>query len=588
MTIFHPTPRQILRRPIDDAVHSNLTGFPDVLRRVYAARTIDDAADLDHSLGRLPPPDLLDGIAGMVDILADAIRHNRRITVLADFDADGATSCAVAIRGLRALGAERIDYLVPNRFEYGYGLTPEIVEAIRPRTPDVLLTVDNGISSLDGVTAAKRLGWTVLITDHHLPGRELPNADAIVNPNMAGDRFPGKALAGVGVMFYVLGALRSHLRTAGWFGADRTEPNLAELLDYVALGTVADVVPFDRVNRILVEQGLKRIRAGRAHPGLRALLGVAGRNAVNLTAEDLAFAVGPRLNAAGRLEDMSLGIECLLADDMGPATEHAAILDSLNRDRREIERQMKADALDLIARLEQSGTCDHAGGLCLFDESWHQGVVGLLASRLKDRLNRPVIAFARGSNGELKGSARSTPDLHIRDLLSDLATQHPGLLNKFGGHAMAAGLSLREDRLEAFRELFQELVAERLGAPRATHPLASDGELGPAEFRIETAELLRMAGPWGQSFPEPLFDGDFIVRRRSIVGREHLKFTLEPPGSGIAIDAIAFFVESPERWLDCDHLRVAYRLDVNEYRGARTLQLKIDYMESAAAPGDAR
>ena len=520
----------------------------------------------------------------MVEHLADAIRRDDSVLIVADFDADGATSCAVAMQGLRRLGATSVDFLVPNRFEHGYGLTPEIVAVAQQRKPNVLITVDNGISSLEGVHAAKNLGWRVLITDHHLPGDTLPDADAIVNPNLLGDPFPNKALAGVGVMFYVLSALRSKLRTAGWFTSSRIEPNLAELLDYVALGTVADLVPLDRLNRILVHQGLQRIRAGRANPGIAALLEVARKSISSLTAEDLGFGAAPRLNAAGRLEDMTLGIECLLADDFRTARGIAHRLDALNRQRKEIESQMKTDALALVRELEDAGKLDHRGGLCLFDASWHLGVVGLLASRIKDHLNRPVIAFARGPNGELKGSARSIPGLHMRDLLSDIATRYPKLLSKFGGHAMAAGLSLEHRNLESFRAAFEEAAGGRLSKLDTDHTLHSDGKLEACDFDISTAKLLKQAGPWGQSFPEPVFDGEFDILDGSIAADQHVKLKLRIPGTQRWLDGIAFFVEEPQRWMGCKQLRAAYRLDVNEFRNTRRLQLKIDYMESRASP----
>lgn len=578
-TLFHPRPRTITRRPVPAT--AELAALPEVLRRVYAGRRIIAAEELEHSLARLPSPRLLLGIDQAVGLLVDAIRADRALLVIADFDADGATSCAVALEGLRALGARRIDFLVPNRFEFGYGLTPEIVQVAQSRKPDVLITVDNGISSHEGVRAARSLGWQVIVTDHHLPGPTLPEADAIVNPNLPGDAFPSKAMAGVGVMFYVLSALRSRLRETGWFGGGRPEPNLAELLDYVALGTVADVVPFDFVNRILVHQGLQRIRSGRMHPGIAALLQVAGKAHASLTAEDLGFAVAPRLNAAGRLEDMSLGIACLLATDRGEALALATRLDELNRQRKEIERQMQEDALVHVRRLDGLDDADARGGLCLFDEAWHAGVIGLLAARIKDRFHRPVIAFAGTANGELKGSARSIPGLHIRDLLSDMAAENPALIDRFGGHAMAAGLSIRREHLDTFRDCFGRMVGERLGGTEEGLLLHSDGGLEPGEIDIGTAESLRGAGPWGQAFPEPLFDGAFDVVERAVVGAQHLKLQLRPTGSDRRVAAIAFFVEEPRRWLEVARITAAFRLDVNEFRGARSVQLKIEYMEAA-------
>lgn len=512
--------------------------------------------------------------------LVEAIRRQDPILIVADFDADGATSSAVAVRGLAALGAAHIDFIVPNRFEYGYGLTPEIVGLIRTRKPGVLITVDNGISSLAGVEAAKSLGWRVLITDHHLPGTELPTADAIVNPNLPGDVFPSKSLAGVGVMFYVLIALRARLRQLGRFDAGVKEPNLAELLDYVALGTVADVVPFDRTNRILVQQGLQRIRTGAAHPGIAALLKIAGRDPRWLTAEDLAFAVAPRLNAAGRIEDMTLGIDCLLAEDTELAVRKAQQLNALNEQRREIEQQMKADALKAVGALERTGLFERQQGICLYDDAWHQGVIGLVASKIKDRCAQPVIAFAPGKDAELKGSARSVPGLHIRDLLNDIATRNPGVLTRFGGHAMAAGLSIEHRHLDTFRELFAEAVSSRLRDSDNELSVQSDGELQPEHYHIATAELIKRAGPWGPSFPEPAFDAEFDVLQQRIVGEQHLKLTLRIPGTERPVDGIAFFVDEPGRWMGCGKIRAAYRLDVNDFRNVQNLQIKIDYMEA--------
>lgn len=588
--IFHPVKKRIVRRRYDARTAPHFGDVSPLLQRIYAGRKLAASDEIDHSLNRLPSPWLLAGMEAMVEHLADAIRGRQSILIVADFDADGATSCAVAMRGLAALGAARVDFIVPNRFEFGYGLTPEIVQAARVKRPQVLVTVDNGISSLDGVGTAKDLGWRVLITDHHLPGAELPAADAIVNPNLRGDPFPGKSLAGVGVMFYVLTALRSRLREGGWFHAGCPEPNLADLLDYVALGTVADVVPLDRVNRILVHQGLQRIRSGRAHPGIAALLQIAGRDRSLLTGEDLGFAAAPRLNAAGRLEDMSLGIECLLANDPETALPLARRLDELNAQRREIEHRMKADALQSLAKVEEAGVFGEAKGICLFDESWHQGVIGLLASRIKERLHRPVIAFAPGQDTELKGSARSIPGVHIRDLLHEIATLHPGLLSRFGGHAMAAGLSIERRRLERFTRVFEDAVEIRLRDLDPEQTIQTDGDLPAEHFDLSTAEMLKRAAPWGQAFPEPAFDGSFRVLQRRIVGQRHVKFVLQVPGNERPVDGIAFSVDEPEKWLKCDRLRATYRLDINDYQNCRALQLKIDYMESAgcdrpAGPG---
>lgn len=572
--LHHPDPKTIVRRKFSS--ESNLASLPPLLQRIYKARNIDSTEALERSLAKLPSPWLLTGMEVMVDCLMQAIDQKQHVLIVADFDADGATSCALALSGLKMLGVNQVSYIVPNRFEFGYGLTPEIVEVASLQKPDILLTVDNGISSIEGVLAAKALGLRVLITDHHLPGAQLPEADAIVNPNLAGDRFPSKSLAGVGVMFYVLMALRARLREAGSF-AGKAEPNLAQLLDLVALGTIADVVSLDSVNRILVYQGLQRIRSNQARPGIIALIEVAGRNPKTITASDLGFAVAPRLNAAGRLEDMSQGIVCLLCDAIGPAKVMAEQLDQLNRERREIEDQMKYDAFAIIdqMRLDQE-----VNGLCLFDANWHQGVIGIVASRVKDKLHRPVIAFAPSANGEIKGSARSIPGVHIKDVLNDIAINHPEMLKKFGGHAMAAGLSLDEADFKAFARLFDEQVQTHLNDMDLALVVQSDGELDAEEMRIESAEMLQQAGPFGQGFPEPLFDGEFEVVQSRIVGSKHLKLSLRTPDKARVIDAIAFFVEDPESWLGCRRLKACYQLDINEFKGNRSLQLRIEYMEA--------
>jgi len=591
--LAHPSARRKIQRrvcPLPDQAEQNrsdLLALPPLLQRIYQTRGVESAEALDRSLARLPSPWLLSGMERMVDHLAAAFTNREHILIVADFDADGATSCAVALLGLTLLGANRVSYLVPNRFEYGYGLTPEIVEVAALSNPQVLITVDNGISSLEGVETARSHGMRVLITDHHLPGPELPDADAIVNPNLPGDRFPGRSLAGVGVMFYVLLALRARLRERGWFqDTGIAEANLGQLLDLVALGTVADVVPLDNVNRILVHQGIQRIRSGKARPGILALLTAAGRNPRNITATDLGFCVAPRLNAAGRLEDMALGIECLMSQDEQAAQSMAAELDNLNRERREIEDQMKQDALAVLAQLENTGSSAQSvkAAYCFFDQSWHQGVIGILASRMKDRLHRPVIAFAPAvDDGQIKGSARSIPGLHIRDLLSEIATEHPELLSRFGGHAMAAGLTLDRQNLALFSQCFEEKAAQHLGGVDLDNILHSDGELAIGELQLSSAEYLQNAGPWGQGFPEPLFDGEFEVSQARIVGQKHLKLTLCPVGATHRIDAIAFFVEQPESWLGCSRLKVAYRLDINEYRNNRTVQLRVEYMEKNQA-----
>ena len=571
----------IVRRDIAATGDGLPAGLHPVLRRVYLSRLLRDARELEYSLEGLHPYADLKGISFAVDLLAAAVQQKKRILIVADFDADGATSCAVAMRGLRLLGVRDVRYVVPNRFAFGYGLTPEIVAVAAQQQPELLITVDNGISSIEGVAAARARGMRVLITDHHLPGAVLPDADAIVNPNQPGDAFPSKNLAGVGVIFYVLLALRARLREEQWFArAAIAEPNLAQLLDLVALGTVADVVPLDHNNRILVSQGLARIRAGRCCAGIRALIEAAGRHPRQLIASDLGFAVAPRLNAAGRLEDMSLGIECLLSDDDAQARMMAARLDQLNQERRAIEAQMQEEALAAIAALrigeEDPGL---ATGVCLFQEHWHQGVIGILAARIKDRLHRPVIAFAQASDDELKGSARSVSGVHIRDVLDAVAAHHPGLLSKFGGHAMAAGLTLSKQNFAAFSAAFDEEVRRHLAPEAMRGVVLSDGELAPHELNLGLAELLRGAGPWGQAFPEPLFDGSFEILNRRIVGERHLKLVVRTPGHDQLLDAIVFNAGEHAVARDVAQARVVYKLDVNEYRGQRSAQLLIEHIE---------
>ncbi|MCU1730291.1 MULTISPECIES: single-stranded-DNA-specific exonuclease RecJ [unclassified Pseudomonas] len=553
-----------------------LGDLPPLLTRLYAARGVQSAEELDKSLGRLLPYQMLKGIDAAVDLLLDALAKRQRILIVGDFDADGATASTVGVLGLRLLGAAHVDYLVPNRFEYGYGLTPEIVAVALQRSPDLLVTVDNGISSVEGVAAARAAGLKVLVTDHHLPGSELPQADAIVNPNQPGCEFPSKSLAGVGVIFYVLLALRAQLRSLGHF-QDKPQPNLGELLDLVALGSVADVVPLDANNRILVHQGLERIRAGRARPGLKAILEVARRDHQRITSTDLGFIIGPRLNAAGRLDDMSLGIECLLSEDPQLARDMAAQLDELNQDRKSIEQGMQREAL---AQLKDLPVESMPFGLCLFEADWHQGVIGILASRMKERYHRPTIAFADAGEGMLKGSARSVPGFHIRDALDAVAARHPQLISKFGGHAMAAGLSLPADNFPAFAEAFDEEVRRQLREEDLTGRLLSDGTLAVEEFHLELARALRHAGPWGQHFPEPLFHGVFQLVEQRVVGERHLKVVLKSECGAVRLDGIAFSVDrevwpNPTvRWVE-----LAYKLDVNEFRGQESVQLMIAHME---------
>jgi single-stranded-DNA-specific exonuclease len=569
--------KRIIRRPSDSSIAFSDALHP-VLARIYQARRLATEHELDRSLERLLSPTALKGIDAAVALLVELLEQRGRILIVADFDADGATSCALMVRALRSLGAADVRYVVPNRFEYGYGLTPEIVELAARQEPDLIVTVDNGISSVDGVRTAQAKGIRVLITDHHLPGKELPPADAIVNPNQTECTFPSKCLAGVGVAFYVMAALRSQLRATGWFTKRGiAEPNLAGLLDLVALGTVADLVPLDHNNRILVTQGLARIQAGRACAGIRALAAVSGRQCERLTTSDLGFCIAPRLNAAGRLDDMSLGIECLLTDEPTAAAEMASRLDELNRERRAIEAEMQQQAIQAIESLRLDNV-PLPRALCMYDETWHQGVIGLVASRLKERFHRPVIAFARGSGDEIKGSARSIPGLHIRDALDIIATRHPGLLTRFGGHAMAAGLSLPVANLEKFRAVFEEVVSELVTEDDLEGRILSDGELTDADMTVELAQLLRDAGPWGQGFPEPVFDGVFDIVARSVVGERHLKLVLRHPANK-RVEAIGFHWAPDGVAPGWNRIHAAYRLDVNEYRGLRSLQLVLEHVE---------
>ena len=559
-----------------------------VLRRVYAARGVSQSEELDLSLERMLPVGSLDGVEAAARLLAEH-REGGRVLVVGDFDADGATSSALVVRALRSMKFAHVDFLVPNRFRFGYGLTPEIVALAAETRPSLIVTVDNGVSSIEGVEAARALGIAVLVTDHHLPGAVLPRADVMVNPNLAGASFGSRALAGVGVAFYVMAALARVLGD--------TEFRPADLLDLVALGTVADVVTLDHNNRVLVAQGLRRIRAGRCVPGIRALLEAAGRRIEQISASDLGFAVAPRLNAAGRLTDMSIGIACLLADDVGVATRLAGELSRLNEERREIEQRMQLEAVDIAAGMRVDAAGSEAVGLCLFDETWHQGVVGLVAGRIKDRLHRPVVAFARGEDGVLRGSARSIAGVHIRDALDSIAARHPGLLVKFGGHAMAAGMTLLESDLERFRGAFAAEIAARADAETLTGVVHSDGELLDAELSVDTARMLRGGGPWGQGFPEPVFDGEFNVVDSRIVGTRHLKLQLRPVPGGRdvsardvagraagsrAIDAIAFgFIGGAAEGVAMGPgklLRVAYRLEINEYRGVESVQLNCQHL----------
>lgn len=560
---------EIVQRPYATDITQQLSdsGMPALLARIYAARGIVSTSQLETGLSQLLPFTQLKNAQQMASLLADAIAAKRKLLIVADYDADGATACAVGLRGLRALGAQ-VDFIVPNRFEYGYGLTPEIVRLAALSMPDIIVTVDNGIASVEGVAEARKLGIEVLVTDHHLPGDSLPDALCIVNPNQPGCTFPSKNLAGVGVMFYVLLALRAELRARGAF-ADKPEPNLGNLLDLVALGTVADVVKLDENNRILVQQGLLRMRAGRACAGITALLQVAKKSPAQASAYEMGFIVGPRLNAAGRLEDMGLGIQCLLTDDVVEADEIAAKLDALNHERRNIEADMQQAALVALENIDPTD----GYSLALFDESWHQGVIGILASRLKDKFHRPVIAFARANNGELKGSGRSIPGLHLRDALDLVSKRHPHLILKFGGHAMAAGLSLLEDNFPEFQQAFETAAQSLLTPADLTKILETDGELTQPEFSVEMARSLEKQ-VWGQGFPQPFFDGVFKVDSQRIVGEKHLKLKLSSAAG--AFEAIHFFCADPMP----ASIRAVYSLSINEYNGKVSLQLIVKHWQA--------
>jgi single-stranded-DNA-specific exonuclease len=565
---------RLQERVADPGAVAALTGagVHPILARLFAARGVSAAAELDTELAGLLPFDRLLHADAMAGILADAIAAGRRLLIVGDYDADGATASAVGSIVLRRLGAE-VDFLVPNRFEFGYGLTPEIVRVAAERRPDFIVTVDNGIASFDGIDEARRLGIDVLVTDHHLPGTELPRAQCIVNPNQPGCPFPSKHLAGVGVMFYTMLALRAELRRRGAF-ATGPEPNLAEQLDLVALGTVADVVPLDRNNRILVTQGLRRIRAGRTRPGIAALLRAAGRDAARASTYDLGFVVGPRLNAAGRLQDMAVGIECLVTEDGAAATELAGRLDALNRERREIEADMQASALASLDVIEAGDTAS----LALFDPAWHAGVVGLLASRLKERFHRPTICFASGPGGELKGSGRSIPALHLRDALDLVDRHHPGLMIRFGGHAAAAGVSLRADAVDRFRAAFESVVRRMLSPADLERVVEIDGSLCGSDLTLPIAEALRDQ-VWGQGFAPPLFHDAFRVADQRVVGGRHLKLKVrrDDERSAPPIEAMLFGHDLPLP----ERISATYRLDVNEWNGARTVQLVLDRWQPA-------
>ena len=578
--------RRILRRSVPAGAGLLPGSLHSVLRRVYSLRGLHGHEELDLGLDRLLPVGTLGGVDDAVARLLDARRGRQRVLVVGDFDADGATSTALVVRQLRRLGFEEPGFLVPDRFRFGYGLTPEIVRVAAGRSPDLLVTVDNGVSSIEGVAEARRCGIDVLITDHHLPGPALPEAAVIVNPNLPGERFGSRALAGVGVAFYVMAALTHRLRELGELPAGAAV-NPADLLDLVALGTVADVVPLDYNNRVLVAQGLRRIRAGRCVPGIAALLEVAGRRLDTVVAQDLGFQAGPRLNAAGRLEDMTLGVQCLLTADPVEARALAAQLAQLNSERRDIEARMQGEALAQVDELVASLAGELPAGLCLHDAGWHQGVIGLVASRVKERLQRPVIAFAPAGDGWIKGSARSVPGVHVRDVLDAVAAHHPGLLERFGGHAMAAGMTLPADRLEDFRSAFATEVARAAGEGALSGDLQTDGPLEAGEFNADTAAALREGGPWGSGFPEPAFDGRFAVLDTRVVGGRHLKLRLRAH-SGEVADAIVFrHLDDPQAPAvrPQDTVELVYRATLDEYGGTRRLQLVTEWLAPPGAAG---
>lgn len=556
-----------------------------ILADVFKSRSEQHCAERPYRLADLVRPDGLKGLQVAVQLLVFALQNAQRILIVGDFDADGATSTALALRCLRAFGHHNVDFLVPNRFIFGYGLTPEIVEVALEYRPDIIVTVDNGISSIEGVRAAKEKGIKVLVTDHHLPGLHTPQADAIVNPNQHGCEFPSKNLAGVGVVFYLMTALRKHLRDSGWFSEKNiAEPNMATYLDLVALGTVADVVPLDYNNRVLVAAGLARMRALHACSGINALLHIAGKDPASLCASDLGFAVGPRINAAGRLDDMTIGIQCLIADDFAQALALAQELDDLNRDRKLIETSMQTEA-DAFLKAFHPDTLSEKSGVCLYKSDWHQGVIGILASRIKDKIHRPTIVFASDDNGGLKGSGRSITGVHLRDVLDEVAAGNPGLLHKFGGHAMAAGLSLELEKLERFSDAFDAVVAKHLTEENAQPVIFSDGQLPQELLHLPVAMAIRDAGPWGQHFPEPIFDGVFQIVQQRIVGAKHLKLVLtREVYSNIVFDAICFNVDI-DAWPNADArtIHIAYQLDINHYRGEVTVQLLIRQIEVLSA-----
>ena len=573
--------KQLVARPRVDDTYLSAAIHP-VIRQVYAARGVKNDQELNHNAASLLNFNLLKGIAKASEILIEALKAQSKILIVGDFDADGATSTATLMSGLKMFGFVHVDYLVPNRFELGYGLSPQLAEQVVALGADLLITVDNGISCVAGVEIVKQAGMQVIVTDHHLPGDELPNADAIVNPNQHGCAFPSKSLAGVGVAFYLLVALRSYLREQQWFSQlGQPEPNVAQLLDLVALGTVADVVSLDANNRILVHQGLARIRSGKTRPGIAALIDVAKRQASRLSASDFGFSLAPRLNAAGRLDDMSLGIACLLSPDINHARRIASELDSLNQERREIEQSMQVEAQVTLDKLLKAQP-EVPDAVCLYQDDWHQGVIGILAGRLKEKYHRPTIIFALGDNDELKGSCRSIEGLHMRDLLEAISTAHPGLILKFGGHAMAAGLSIRASDFARFKQLYSDAVTATLSEEHKKSLILTDGELPSDCYTLDFAQLIKNSGPWGQSFPEPVFADRFALVQQRLVGEKHLKLVLKHH-SGLLLDAIAFNVDL-QRWPNAavQQIDAAFVLDINEFRGKFSLQLLVRELKGVA------
>ena len=570
--------KKIINRDVPDEINLPDSIHP-VLKRIYASRNIKSSEDLDYSLGSLIPYEELGGIDDAVILLQEMITQKKRILIVADFDADGATSCALAIRGLTAMGAEDVIYVVPNRFEHGYGLSPKIVDVALDHDPDLIVTVDNGISSISGVEHAKKNGIKVLITDHHLPGDKLPSADVIINPQLKEDKFPSKNLAGVGVIFYILLALRAKLKAENWFDEKNIKyPNLANLLDLVALGTISDLVPLDKNNRTMVAHGLKLMRKNKSKAGILAILNQSGRQLSTLTSGDLSFAIAPRLNAAGRLTDMSLGIECLLTDDKENATEMAKKLNQLNIERRQIQDNMEEQAFTEFEKYLQDTSKKIPHGICIYNQNWHQGVVGILAAKIKEKFNRPVVVFAQECQGILKGSARSITELHIKDVFDEIARLYPELILTFGGHAMAAGLTIEESQFDRFSDVFNKVVNQYISSDSLEDQCLTDGELSGDDFSLPLALAIQNAGPWGQSFPEPIFVGQFKILDKRVVGESHLKLKLQSRNNN-TLDAIAFNMTDDDWPSKLEQITSTYRLGINNYRGHSQIQLFIEHIE---------